>query len=374
LAQLLPFQERWIKENPLLGSRWFWHVLFWTTRVLLYGIIWGIDDFYQESGSVLPAIFKQLFALPAEMLLVYFTLYVLIPGFLLKRKYVQFFAYLVLAILLAGLLKRSIYYYLYYPYFEPGRDLSGYLAYYKIVQTAAFLNAVVVSAAIAIKLLKLWYHNQMTLRALVQEKLKAELNFLKAQIHPHFLFNTLNNIYGLALRQSEQTPQLVLKLSGLLHYMLYDCTSPQVSLKKEIEYVEDYIALEQMRFGERLDVSFQVRGDIHDKHIAPLVILTFVENGFKHGVNAQVERAWIKIDIAVKGNLFCLKMANSKPTGLQPSSQLTHQGIGLGNVKRRLELTYGDKYDLQIREDTETYEVSLQLNLTAGTHILPAPH
>ena len=363
MATLLPFQERWIKENPLFSSRWFWHVLFWTTRVLLYGTLWGIEGVFEDSSSIFPAIRRQLFLLPAEMILVYSTLYFLIPKFLLNRRYTNFFGLLILFILAAGLIKRLTMFYLYYPNFDPTRDLSDYLVFYKIIQTAVFLNLIVVSAAVAIKLLKLWYKNQMTMRELVQEKLEAELNFLKAQIHPHFLFNTLNSIYGLALKRSEHTANVVLKLSGLLNYMLYDCSAPQVSLKKEIQYVEDYIALEQVRYGERLDVSFSVSGDLYDKVIAPLLILTFVENSFKHGVSIQTEQAWIRIDVNVRANQLNLVVENSKPKRQKAFRNGGNSGIGLSNVKRRLDLIYPHNYNLDIKELDNTFEISLKLIL-----------
>lgn len=368
VAQLLPFQERWIKENPLLGSRWFWHVLFWTTRLLVYGTLWGIDDVFQDGNNILSATRRQLFGLPAEMLLVYVTLYVLIPNLLLNRKYVSFFLWLVAAILLAGWIKRLSFYYLYYPYFNPERELKDYFAFYKIVQTAVFLNLIVVSAATTIKLLKLWYLNQMTMQALVQEKLAAELNFLKAQIHPHFLFNTLNNIYGLALRKSENTAEVVLKLSGLLNYMLYDCRAPLVSLSKEIAYVRDYIALEQVRYGDRLDVSLTVEGEVHNKVIAPLIILTFVENSFKHGASAQTDKAWIQIEVKVSGSKFELKVANNNPAKPKQLLSSPKQGIGLTNVRRRLDLTYGDQYRLDIQPGEDAYRVCLELVLKDAIH------
>lgn len=363
MATLLPFQERWIKENPLFSSRWFWHVLFWTTRALLYGTLWGIEGVFEESSTIFPAIRRQLFYLPAEMLLVYSTLYFLIPRFLLNRKYTTFFGLLIGFILTAGLLKRLTMYYLYYPNFDPSRVLNDYFAFYKIIQTAVLLNLMVVSAAVAIKLVKLWYRNQMTMRELIQEKLEAELNFLKAQIHPHFLFNTLNSIYGLALKRSEHTANVVLKLSGLLNYILYDCSAPQVSLKKEIEYVEDYIALEQVRYGERLDVSFSVSGELYNKVIAPLLILTFVENSFKHGVSTQTEQAWIKIDLNLISNQLNLVVENSKPKRQHGSRNGGQNGIGLTNVKRRLDLIYPHNYNLDIREMDDAFEVSLKLIL-----------
>ena len=145
-----------------------------------------------------------------------------------------------------------------------------------------------------------------------QEKITAELQLLKAQVHPHFLFNTLNNIYSFSLEESPKTPELILKLSSLLSYMLYDCKAEEVRLEKEVEIMKDYIDLEKERYGNKIEISWNVEGDIRDNFISPLLMLPFLENAFKHGASEQIEKPWMGVDISVANNILKFKITNSK--------------------------------------------------------------
>jgi sensor histidine kinase YesM len=213
-----------------------------------------------------------------------------------------------------------------------------------------------------IKFFKIWYKNQQRSQKLEQDKLQAELKFLKAQIHPHFLFNTLNNLYALTLKKSERAPEIVLKLSDLLNYMLYECNSELVPLKKEIELVENYVALEKLRYGDRLDASISVKVENPDLKITPMLILPFVENSFKHCVSGETENAWVSIDITLKKNQLTIKVDNSKSNTDNKDEQKYREGIGLKNVKRRLELLYEGVYELKILDTEESYLVVLRLD------------
>jgi len=221
----------------------------------------------------------------------------------------------------------------------------------------------VVALAIVAKWFKFWYKQQKNNQALAEEKLQAELKFLKAQVHPHFLFNTLNNLYALTLKQSKEAPEVVLKLSDLLSYMLYDCTADTVALDKEVRLVEDYIALEKIRYGDRLNVSFNLFGEINGRAIAPLMILPFIENAFKHGVSEELDESWISIDLTLKPENLTLKVENSKSIQEETEDRFEYkQGIGLTNVKRRLEILYAEQYQLDIHESSESFLVVLKLN------------
>jgi len=213
--------------------------------------------------------------------------------------------------------------------------------------------------AVAIKLLKYWYANQQEQQVLTQEKLKAELNFLKTQIHPHFLFNTLNNLYALTLKKSEMAPEMVLKLSELINYMLYECKEDEVPLAKEIRFIRNYIDIEKMRYGEKLEVDIQVNGNAEARTIAPLMILPFVENCFKHGASEELEHSWVKIDISILTEQLVIKVENNK---VQENNDGKHEGIGIHNVKRRLALIYPNRHDLKILNGTETFLVILTIN------------
>ncbi|WP_332369013.1 histidine kinase [Spirosoma telluris] len=166
--------------------------------------------------------------------------------------------------------------------------------------------------AAAIKLVKIWYLKQQAYEQIDKEKLQAELQLLKSQVHPHFLFNTLNNLYALTLHKSDHSPAVVLKLSELLSYMLYECNASEVPLQKEIAFMRNYIGLEQLRYGDRLDMSVTISGDYPTKLIAPLLLVPFLENAFKHGTSEQLEQAWMHIDLSVQGNQLKFKVINSR--------------------------------------------------------------
>ena len=192
-----------------------------------------------------------------------------------------------------------------------------------------------------------------------REKVVSELQLLKAQVHPHFLFNTLNNIYSFSLENSPKTPGLILKLSSLLSYMLYDCKAEEVSLEKEIEIMKNYIDLEKERYGNKIDISVNIEGDIKDKFIAPLLLVPFLENAFKHGISEQLETPWLSIDINVKQFILSCKIVNSKDE-ITPVSK---SGIGIQNVKQRLRFLYPGKHELKLTDEGAFFVVSLVIEL-----------
>ena len=173
-----------------------------------------------------------------------------------------------------------------YPIYYPQALADPFFYFPKIVKMFVAIYPVTF-VAVAIKLLKYWYANQQAQQVLTQQKLQAELKFLKTQIHPHFLFNTLNNLYALTLKKSERAPEMVLKLSELINYMLYECASDDVPLTKEVKFIRNYGDIEKMRYGDKLDIDIRVTGDVNDRKIAPLVLLPFVENCFKHGASRR---------------------------------------------------------------------------------------
>jgi LytS/YehU family sensor histidine kinase len=217
-----------------------------------------------------------------------------------------------------------------------------------------------------VKVVKHWYTQQQENQELEKEKMISELRYLKSQVHPHFFFNTLNNLYGLTLSKSDTAPEVVLRLSDLMSYMLYDTNTQWVPLEKEINYIRNYIALEKLRFGKRFNVSFQVQGDTSSIVIAPLLLLPFIENSFKHSINKEIEGAWIAIDLTIKEAALAFTVENSmikEPMNGEESESAG--GLGLQNVKRRLELLYKERYTLKIFEEESEYLVVLKLDLHA---------
>jgi len=217
---------------------------------------------------------------------------------------------------------------------------------------------------------KQWLLKQREFLQARQEKITAALQLLKAQVHPHFLFNTLNNIYSFSLDRSSKTPELILKLSSLLSYMLYDCKAEEVRLEKEVEIMKDYIGLEKERYGNTLEISWTVEGDTRDNFISPLLMLPFLENAFKHGASEQIEKPWIGVDISVANNILKCKITNSK----NEYTSYSHNGIGIDNVKRRLQFLYPEKHELKINDEGDFFAVSLMVKLSGNISGYTKPH
>ncbi|TWR29112.1 two-component system sensor protein [Mucilaginibacter pallidiroseus] len=212
--------------------------------------------------------------------------------------------------------------------------------------------------AAAIKLMKCFYERQQTALMLEKEKANAELQMLKAQLHPHFLFNTLNNIYSFTQEVSEKASGMIMGLSHLLRYILYDCSKPFVPLDKELKMIRDYFALESARYDHGLDLSVQMP-KATDHFIAPLMLLPFIENAFKHGASQVTEHPWISLTILVNNDELSMKLINGKPI----ISKNTIPGIGIANVRKRLALLYPGQHELVINDEEEMYIVNLRIAL-----------
>ena len=195
------------------------------------------------------------------------------------------------------------------------------------------------------------------------QTMQSELRFLKSQINPHFLFNTLNNLYALTLKKSDQAPEIVLKLSEMMRYMLYECNEKRVPLSKEVNYIQNYLDLERLRHGQKVDIRFEVEGQIGEQKIAPLMFIPFLENSFKHGLNNHITKGFVLIRMQVESNTVYFFIENSKPDVLPPRDLRRSGGIGLVNVHRRLNLLYPENYALDIDDNPNSYVVNLKINL-----------
>jgi two-component system, LytTR family, sensor kinase len=193
------------------------------------------------------------------------------------------------------------------------------------------------------------------------EKLKAEIDHLKSQINPHFLFNTLNNIYGLTLEKSEKAPEIVLKLSKMMDYMLYESNEMYVYLKKDIENIKDYVDIERIRNGNKAEITLEVTGELENQKIVPLLILPLIENAFTHGLSEMVEGGFIRIFILVGNNKLELKIHNNYQTEI--TEKPSGHGLGLVNLKKRLKLFYPGAHELVVEDNPPLYFVTLRLGL-----------
>lgn len=323
------------------------HLLFWVLIVTYFA--WGFGlDINPKQSFINAAMF-----LPGHILIVYTLLYFLVPKYLLQRKFWQFFLGFFIMVCICALytiiaqLSVNSIGVLQGANFTVGRNILPYIH--------------VGAIAASIKLLKHWYVQRKQTIEAEQQRTVAELKLLKAQLHPHFLFNTLNNLYSHTLEFSPKSPEIVLKLSNLLRFMIYESNTPRIPLSKEIELLQNYISLEQLRYGDRLDMSVSIKGDIDRFQIAPMLLLPFLENAFKHGTSKQIEQCWITMNLSIEDSQLKFKLINSlDPTSIENTQ---HGGVGLQNVVRRLDLLYKDTHSIETTKMEEVYIVNLDLEL-----------
>lgn len=230
----------------------------------------------------------------------------------------------------------------------------------EIPQPSPFREPAFIFQFLVILILTISLRLNKHLKELENKKLIAELSYLKAQINPHFLFNTLNNLYALSLKKSDITPNAILKLSGIMRYVVTESNQSKVSLEKEINYIKDYISLQQLRLGTNITLHFDIQGAFTNDKIAPLILITFIENAFKYGVSSS-KPSTINISINLTNNTLTLKVINSIVNLHIPKEHSTEEGIS--NTIKRLEMVYPDKHSLEIHQDNKTYSVQLKINL-----------
>jgi len=339
----------------LLYSKLGIHASAWIIYILAYAFVYAEHEESFAKGFAI--VFIEL---PVKLIVTYTIIFLLFPKYLKRKKYAQFAFWSFIAMIIASMAHRFIVYNYVYPVYYTQYLDTDFIDIARIVK--GFINLLGISAFIvALELGQVWFQDLQRNQELIREKLDAELKFLKNQIHPHFLFNTLNNLYSLVLKKSDDAEEVVLKISEIMRYMLYDSNTPTVNLSKEIKYIENYISLEKLRFNDRIDLSFNIYGDINSVQIPPMLLLPFVENSFKHSVSAEIEKAWLVLEVSVKENEIIFKAENSIKNTVQIAEGDIASGIGLQNVKRRLELLYAGKYDLIVENDKNTYLVILKL-------------
>ena len=296
----------------------------------------------------------------------YIFIYILLPRFLLKAKYIALTVGIILlsaALLAAGYFIQEFI----FPYIDSGFDYKSSTfnntVWWTSINSVLLNGPKVIAAATVIKLVKRWYVKQKEKERLEKEKLVTDLQLLKAQIHPGFLFSSLDHIYYYAQTNSAVAPELLLKLSYLLSYMLYECDEAKVPLEKELNMIREYMYMEKMGYADTLECETEIKGDTINKLIAPLLLLPFIENGFNH-CSSQSEHSWINLHISIQGDILTMKLMNG--IGLTDSIKLTDEIL---NVQKRLELLYPAKHELKIYAEQEIYIILLRINL----HETPLP-
>lgn len=335
-------------------KRFLLHILLWLAYVAVE-LIANLPH-YRDKRELLR---QTVFFLPVIAVPFYFVAYFLVPRLLWSGKKLLFWLTSIVVFLFVMIFRlqwESFYWSL------QGEHVIR-LPLSKISKNL-FRDYAVIALGVCLKIIRDWDRKDRLATRLTEEKRDAELQFLRAQIHPHFLFNTLNNLYGLALKKSPHTPDSILKLSNLLDFILYECNAEKIPLRKEIELIRHYIELERLRFGERLDLRFEAKIPQDGLLIAPLLLLPFVENAFKHGAaNTASDRVFVKIDLAVEGKTLFFQVENSKSNRHIKNPENGHKGIGLRNVEKHLALLYPGRYELEKVEGEEVFLITLNLSL-----------
>ena len=346
-------RKYWDLNHPLL--RILQHLAFWVLSFILFLQLFKTGNKPEKVDYVYTALF-QLSLLPA----VYINLELLLPKWG-KRK--RILLYLVsLAIIVA------LFSWINYDFFAKWsvKLLPNYffISYFTFKEIIFFFTSYIIITSL-LKLSKSWFWvSELEKELLEKEKQKTEveLKALKAQINPHFFFNTLNSIYSMALDKDERLPGTVLQLSDLMRYFLYEAKDNFVPLEKELAVADNYIALQKIRSGEQLSIEITKQGEMNDQKIAPLLLITFLENAFKHGAKGSSGNTFIKLDIKVDKNKLNFTVENSKGL-IDEVNTGDHNGLGLENVKRQLELLYPGKHLLNIKDEQDRFVVALQLSL-----------
>lgn len=335
----------------LASTRAIRHSLFWAALFLLYSLVEVLFThqpfFYTVSNNMVRLILLGM--------AVYYNVYRLIPRYLADKKFLPYIGFLLLTVFIVTPLETFLI------YAKSGDHPDMRAAVLNNLNWSFIPNFFVLSTSTVVKITIDWYTNIRERQELVTETMQSELRFLKSQINPHFLFNTLNSLYALTLKKSDLAPDIVLKLSEMMRYMLYECNEKWVPLSKEVNYIANYLELERIRQGNRVDIQFTVDGFVSDQKIAPLMFIPFIENCFKHGLGSQISKGFVLIRLEVRGNEIDLHIENSKAEAMPKQLHPRSGGIGLVNVRRRLDLLYPSRYKLDVVDAPTTYTVNLKL-------------
>jgi len=346
LTDLYKIYTKWTFERVLR------HVIYWMAWLVFFSSVKAI---LFEDSFARWAILESFFIIP-KCFVTYCTIYWLIPEFFLKQKRAQFFLYFGLILCIGGVVMWTIE----VPYCHDSNFLENFLSINILLKFADLIYVAAIPTAI--KLAQESFRQQRLAEKIKEQALNAELQLLKNQLHPHFLFNTLNNLYSLVLYNDEAAPDVVLRLSDLLSYMLYDCNIEKINLKKEVELISNYIELEKIRFNNRLSLETDFDEHIEKYKIAPLMLLPFVENAFKHGIASNNQAAWVKISLQIDHGQLYYQVENSLPdTNEKDKRSPLNSGIGLSNIRKRLDMLYPD-HELNIWHNG-TYKATLRIPL-----------
>lgn len=354
------------KIRELNYKRIGYHVLFWTVITIGYDAISSLMHGSKLAETLLTDL---LFYTPTDMIGVYFTFYVLFPLYLYKKKYFKLIvSFLAFFFVLVYLISMPLQYYGMTEIL--GKQIKsenfGMFVRNTTLQSIT-IKLMIIGVASTIKISKFLFKTQRRQQNLINEKLEtelklkeSELKFLKSQINPHFLFNALNNLYSLTLEKSDKAPEVVLKISALLDYILYECNVTKIYVEKEIDSIKNYIDLQEIRYGKNTNINIEINGNYNDIFIAPLLMLPLIENAFKHGLDKNIGKGFINIKIDFDNDsVMDFYIENS----LLGENNHDGEGIGIKNLKKRLQLQYPYNHTLEIKEEENIFSVHLSITL-----------
>lgn len=324
------------------------HVAAW----LLFGA-WVFYFLYGNSTLSFGKVLDVLVGLLINILIFYFNWYVLIPKYLARNRILLYIAAVLTTLLSIAAIRAPLDFYVFREY---NREMSTLYTSERMMQYIMG-GLVLVFISSALKVTGNYIRNERRNKELETQKLTAELAFLKSQVNPHFLFNTLNNIYSLAYKQHPETPDAIMKLSLLMRYMLYESNDTLVSLEKEVDHIRNFIDLQKLRLREQTGIKLNIQGELEGKQIAPMLLMTLVENAFKHGLVSKNEIGII-LNLVVQDDFLLFSTINN--TSQHKKRQFG--GIGLENLKRRLNLLYNNRHELTFEEKEGTFYATLKLN------------
>lgn len=330
-----------------------YHIIFWVGYFIFNIIRWGsyFDDYWYSFKS-------NLVEFPLHMILAYTNVYYFIPKFLIQKKYKRYVSLLAISLCILYIIRTGLNYFLVTKNIWPEAEGTQEAFTFNHIVAVTLGELYVLALVTAIKLTVDWTNQRMRIENLRKEHLKSELNFLKTQIQPHFFFNTLNNLYSLTLEKSNKAPSVVLKLSDIMQYVLYEVKDTKVSLLNEIDYIQNYLDLELLRCNKDSEIDVNIIGDISNVKIPPLIFLSYIENCFKHGNKASPD-FYIYISFEkTENNILIFTLKNTFDFS---EIKNTRNGIGNTNTKRRLDLIFKDDYLLDITHENNLYTIKVEI-------------
>ncbi len=335
------------KLDTIIRNRLLQHIMFWALSFLVLINILKVSASLQFIDAIYTLIFMVCIA-PT----VYVNLLLLIPAFMAKRKFL-IYGFLIAIAIVAGIGYYFLMFNILIDYILPN---YYFIAYYDFFDILLFLSVFLLLTTL-LKLARAWFK----LKRIENETTQVSLNALKNQVNPHFLFNTLSSIYALSRKKAEETPDVIMKLSEILRYMLYETGVEKIAIEKEIGIINNIIEIHRVRSAGAINIDFNISGETSGVFIAPLILIPFVENSFKHGKPNQDKHFYVKLDLQIVKKYILFTISNSKNNQIVEKAKDEKKGIGLKNVSKRLKLLYKGKHTLKIEDGTNEFRVELSL-------------